>query len=1113
MKTVSLREYNRDIESMIEGGRAGEAIAHCQHILKTFPMHVETYRQLGKACLEARRYADAEDVFQRVLMAVPDDFIAHVGISIIRDDGGKVEEAVWHMERAFEIQPSNPVIHSELKRLYGKRDGVEPTRVRLTRDALANMYSQGELYDQAIGEIRSMMTDDADRADLQVMLARAYFHGGQKVEATELAITLLKKYPYCLDALRILVDILPETARADDAEVYRSRVEQLDPYAEFVKGSIFRSEEVADVNVTLDRLAYTIGSMPEITQLSWASTLGSKFKTSPLPSIKTGETIPTYAPPSPEDRGEQPVTPPATPTEKPETDIPDWLRSAGWQEVTVEEKESTSPPATQAQPSEAVTAANIPDWLLAMAPNASENNEEIPVPDRSITEVKETPTPSAPFMAISSTEEPIEKGGAEELFTGSAETPQVTGETQPTWMGSVSPWKPSPAPFEGEIHPTPEEPVEQPLKMEPLLSQDETETGVIGGTGLALGSLEALAAEEGAKPEELPTRAESLHETVTEGGEQEMPQSLPEVEVTPELDKTPPPIFSEDDEQKLTPHEPFEPELPTGIAPEEETTPPSIFTEEIEAATPQFISEEGIAGSPSEATAEASTLVAPEESLPSPAVSEPIKTSIMGGDTLNWLDSLSAKETQETTSPTDSAPGPAVESLSVKPSLTTPEEEVSEWLRNLEVADKGGTPPEKPTPASTPATGDELPDWLKSVIRPTFAAEPTKDEDLPEWLRTPAEAPGSPFEQEPPIVGKESEGEVEMTLGDEDHPPAASLTPTVPGEWLPAEGTPPITVAPEEILPAGKGEPAVTAPLDFDVETALSSVQPAVKPFASEEDESAPTMVGVEEISSPTLVEPETQQSSIPLIGPEENIYDLDTALPPMQPAARPFASESEEHIPTAEEVEESSMKALFEPEEKQPSIPVVEAEEKPFEIGMEASPTPMQPEAKPFPSESEERISTAEEVEKSFLTARFETKEEQPFTPVIEPVEKPVIKVEAQASTIVEREVHMTPDVIGTVEKQKAITHAPGSEKDADLMLSAQQALKDGNLNGAMAGYARLIKKGRSLDKIINDLREAVYSYPVEANLWQWLGDAYNRANRLQEALDAYTKAEELLM
>jgi cytochrome c-type biogenesis protein CcmH/NrfG len=62
------------------------------------------------------------------------------------------------------------------------------------------------------------------------------------------------------------------------------------------------------------------------------------------------------------------------------------------------------------------------------------------------------------------------------------------------------------------------------------------------------------------------------------------------------------------------------------------------------------------------------------------------------------------------------------------------------------------------------------------------------------------------------------------------------------------------------------------------------------------------------------------------------------------------------------------------------------------------------------------------------------------------------------------------------------------------------------------MDQYNKLIKKGKYLDETIRDLRESLYRYPVEVNIWQTLGDAYMRANRLQEALDAYNKAEELL-
>jgi tetratricopeptide (TPR) repeat protein len=75
-----------------------------------------------------------------------------------------------------------------------------------------------------------------------------------------------------------------------------------------------------------------------------------------------------------------------------------------------------------------------------------------------------------------------------------------------------------------------------------------------------------------------------------------------------------------------------------------------------------------------------------------------------------------------------------------------------------------------------------------------------------------------------------------------------------------------------------------------------------------------------------------------------------------------------------------------------------------------------------------------------------------------------------------------------------------------------ARNEISRNNIPGALDSYGKLIKKARYLDEVIFDLREALYRYPVDVNLWQSLGDAYMRANRLQDALDAYTKAEELL-
>src|SRR3990172_6919335 len=114
MASISLRAYNREIESLIDQGQAEEAIAHCMHILQSVPKNIASYRLLGKALLELRRYTDAVDIFQRVLSSVPDDFVSHVGMSIIRENEKNLDASIWHMERAYEPQPANAAIQDEL---------------------------------------------------------------------------------------------------------------------------------------------------------------------------------------------------------------------------------------------------------------------------------------------------------------------------------------------------------------------------------------------------------------------------------------------------------------------------------------------------------------------------------------------------------------------------------------------------------------------------------------------------------------------------------------------------------------------------------------------------------------------------------------------------------------------------------------------------------------------------------------------------------------------------------------------------------------------------------------------------------------------------------------
>ena len=370
MAKVPLRTYSRDIENLVDRGQLDEAIAHCRHILNTFPKHLETYRLLGKAYLEAKRYEEATDIFERVLMAVPDDFVAHVGKSIIQDEQKNMDAAIWHMERAFEVQPSNAAIQAELQRLYGRRDGVEPPKIRLTRGALAHMYVQGELYPQAISEIKSVLEEDAGRKDMQVLLAQAYFRAGQKGEAAEVCSRLIRLYPYCLDANRVLVELLPETEQGESVQVYRQRVNEMDPYTALATRSVFHPEEVSDSAVSIERLEWD--GEPVLVRSDWSESAGIGRDEGATPR---GEAEPDWLRSAMMDE----TSAASGSTEEPapvsgDDGIPDFMREAGWGENTgaFQEGPGMFDESEEIPEGSDIEQGDLPDWVKALAPSGAD---------------------------------------------------------------------------------------------------------------------------------------------------------------------------------------------------------------------------------------------------------------------------------------------------------------------------------------------------------------------------------------------------------------------------------------------------------------------------------------------------------------------------------------------------------------------------------------------------------------------------------------------------------------------------------------------------------------------------------------------------------------------
>jgi tetratricopeptide (TPR) repeat protein len=220
MENLRLHEYVSRIRRLIQDNRQDEAMAHCLHILRLYPKHIQTYYLLGEACFAGQIYQTARQLFQCTLSADPEHFDAWLGLASTYELEGKLAEALWPAHRAFDLAPSNPKVRWKLQHLVIS-EGTAPQadsgvgQAGLSRGALARLYASSGLYERATGEFLAVLRRDPDLPDIRVALAEALWHQRCYPEAAEACIQLLGKLPHCLKANLILGTI---RARGGDQE-------------------------------------------------------------------------------------------------------------------------------------------------------------------------------------------------------------------------------------------------------------------------------------------------------------------------------------------------------------------------------------------------------------------------------------------------------------------------------------------------------------------------------------------------------------------------------------------------------------------------------------------------------------------------------------------------------------------------------------------------------------------------------------------------------------------------------------------------------------------------------------------------------------------------------
>ncbi len=403
MQEITLSQYCAEIERLLQDEAYDEAIAHCFHILKRYPKYYRVYRLLGQAYLEKGQDEAAMDLFARSLSADPEDFLPRIGLSVLYERQGKIAEAAWQMERAYEILPYNEFIREELAKLYARRDGVPPEFLPLTRGALARLYARGHLYAAAVAELESLLQEAPRRYDLRALYLEVLWRDGRRLEAARAAQSLLQELPYCLKANLILGEFWMASGREADARELFRRAAAVDPELTLVPDLLGPTASIQPAPVRIERLmyvpptpAYARPPVEEAEIPEWLQALG----------LPLGEAIPSTEAPAPVEPKEVPELAPETPPlaeipqEAPPERIPEpleWLRSvevapppeeeiaapvAGEELEWLRAMEGIPPPGEEKP---AAVAEEEPEWLRAVEAPAPPGMEEA-IPEAEPTE-------------------------------------------------------------------------------------------------------------------------------------------------------------------------------------------------------------------------------------------------------------------------------------------------------------------------------------------------------------------------------------------------------------------------------------------------------------------------------------------------------------------------------------------------------------------------------------------------------------------------------------------------------------------------------------------------------------------------------------------------------
>ncbi len=1171
MAQIGLRVYDREIESMIDRGQIDEAIAHCKYILKDFPKHIETYRLLGKCYLESQRYVEAADILQRVLSVYPDDFISHIGMSIICEDENNLEKAIWHMERALEVQPSNSAVNSELRRLLTLRDGSEPTKVHLSQGAYIRMCVKSGLHEQAIAEAKSALSKEPQRIDLDLILAKMYSETGQQSNALDQLTIILNKLPYCYDANLLMTQILSSSNRSAEMKTYTDRLVAIDPYFAFIDSESPSPDLVLDDAVAIEKNEWQYDDddtqrHTKILGTDWQDAKGplatsgvttKSFNQDTLPNdlsdenmipsvegvvlaglaeqvieqVETQDTeertqefkelrqeiasepiavseIPEKQEPTPEVLPQE--SEPVGVEEKVDQELPDWMKSAGW---VASDGQLEEAPVANISSAEPIQSSELPDWIKTMAPadtsptpeELAEESEKMDLLEKILPDVHETTSeaaevPSFPTEGSQIQESPESVVTFQTLFPPTETEPvtdlqpEITSEPQPVIASEVQSqdlpdWLnqdgiSTEAEILSTVEPSPEPALPVWMSLEDQI--EETRLEFPDQKSLASQAEQPVdivdTAASGDQPEWLTSnQPEAFEKQPDLNIEGYQPMQAESISPAPD-------VFASTNRNVES--------IPTWLSSDEPAQSESLsFSDE---EIPEWLRDEVPTSAEISSSAD-QTLISPAIEVTSQPVGsiEPEPISLEDSEIPDWLKEVNTDQSPVLSIPDEdilpewARPSPIQDQQSSSPS----DRVIDSFLQSAVSGVVINEEPEKP------GTGSEQILDLSAVMQPT---NQTENENLGLNSLLDQLSQGGYVNQNASDATIQESPDTQNAAG--------IASESVPVQ-ISAEESP--FVDSESISDEPRGdETLVSKPfIEYENQVAKESSIPPTDEIAEVlQVEAAEVTSDAEEMEIPVFnleygqVSPKADSSEQPMIDGAVLSQDIQDDTLDMTADI-----DIESWLNSLEEVNNSPVAVSTSAGNEQ----VEGFQDQVFQQMVSADEVPPLNQPVDLPLAETAPLVGLDEEEKSVDLSPLDELEEAGQFQGMPPVENLVATLATEPPSISETPSTSLDEVSASQPEPVLVESITSNEpKTFENMLDyANSSISEGNLEDAIKAFNNLIKKGNNLEETIQSLRSAVYRYPSEVIVWQALGDGYAKSNRLQEALDAYTKAEELII